>query len=110
MPRDNILLGSFPTPKTIQLPNGQVFFAKYQRVGWAALPQRVRNRRTYQRKIGPRNKWKLRRRRNVQVGSKMATQDPVSTAFKLGKRVATSNLSKIIIKESLFTYRRHIKN
>ena len=30
MPRNNILLQGLPAPKQVQLPNGQVFFAKYQ--------------------------------------------------------------------------------
>ena len=30
MPRNNILLQGLPAPKQVQLPNGQVFLAKYQ--------------------------------------------------------------------------------
>ena len=33
MLRNNILLLRLPAPKQVQLPNGRVFFAKYQRVG-----------------------------------------------------------------------------
>ena len=47
MPRNNILLQRLPAPKRVQLPNGRVFFAKYQPVGRDRLPERVR-------KIGPR--------------------------------------------------------
>ena len=55
MPRSNILLQRLPARKRIQLPNGRVFFAKYQRVGRHALtPTRVRIAGTYVRKIGPR--------------------------------------------------------
>ena len=46
MPRTNILLQRLPAPKRMQLPNGRVFFAKYQRVGRDRLPERVRIRIT----------------------------------------------------------------
>ena len=55
MPRNNILLRKLPLPKWVQLPNGCVFFAKYQRAGRHALAlTRARIARTYIRKIGPR--------------------------------------------------------
>ena len=54
MSRNNILLQRLPAPKRVKLPNGRVFFAKYQGVGRDILPERVRIRRTYVRKIGPR--------------------------------------------------------
>ena len=55
MPRNNILLRRLPAPKWVQLPNGGVFFAKYQRVDRHALtPTQVRIARTYVQKIGPR--------------------------------------------------------
>ena len=94
MPRNNILLRTLPMPKKVKLVNGPIFFAKYQRVGWAALLERVRARRTYQRKIGPRNKRKPRRRRNAQVGSGMATDNLVSTAFSFGKKQQHQTLEK----------------
>ena len=31
MARDNILLRRLPVPKRVQLPNGRVFLAKYER-------------------------------------------------------------------------------
>ena len=51
MPRYNILLQRLPAPKRMQLPNGRVIFAKYQRVGRQRLPECIRIRRTYTRKI-----------------------------------------------------------
>lgn len=85
MPRNNIPLNRFAMPKRVQLPNRRVFFEKYERVGRIALPERVRIRRTYQRKICPRNKRKPTRRRNVQVGSGMAIDDLTSAGIVLGK-------------------------
>ena len=60
MPRNNILLQRLPAPKWMQLPNDRVFFWKYQRVGRDRLPEHVRIRRTYVRKIEPR--WQRIRR------------------------------------------------
>ena len=37
MPRNNILLRRLPTSKQVQLPNSQVFSAKYQQVGRHSL-------------------------------------------------------------------------
>ena len=37
MSRNNILLQRLPVPKWVQLPNGRVFSAKYQRVNRHAL-------------------------------------------------------------------------
>ena len=56
MTKDSVLLQKLPVPKGMQLPNGQVFFSKYQRVGSDRLPECVRIRRTYVRKIGPYDK------------------------------------------------------
>ena len=50
MPRNNISLQRHPAPKRVQLPNGRI------RVGRDRLPKSVRIRRTFVRKIGPRNK------------------------------------------------------
>ena len=54
MPRNNILLQRLPASKRVQLPNGRVFFGKYQRVDRDRLPERIRITRTYVRNIGPR--------------------------------------------------------
>ena len=55
VPRNNILLRRLPAPKRLQLPNGCVFFAKYQRVNrHAPAPFQVRIARTYVQKIGSR--------------------------------------------------------
>ena len=54
MARNKILLERLPAQKWVQLPNGTVFFGKYQRVGRDRLPDHVRIRRTYVRKIEPR--------------------------------------------------------
>lgn len=52
MPRNNILIRRLAAPKRMQLPNGRMFYAKYQRVAGNVLPKRVKIKRTYIRKIG----------------------------------------------------------
>ena len=52
MPRNNILVRRLAAPKRMQLPNSRVFYAKYQRVAGNVLPERVKVKRTYIRKIG----------------------------------------------------------
>ena len=95
MPRNNILLRRLPAAKWVQLPNGHVFFAKYQRVGRHALtPTRVRISRTYIRKIGPRRQRirkigpRNRRRRRQQACAGL----DLSTAIDLGRNAARSKL------------------
>ena len=57
MSRNNILLQRLPFPKWVQLPNGRVFFAKYQRVNRHALAlTKVRIARIYVRKLDQGNK------------------------------------------------------
>ena len=60
IPKDNILLRKLPKPKLVCLPNGRTFYAKYTRVLRNQLPQNVRVRGTYVRKIGPRRQRKRR--------------------------------------------------
>ena len=103
MPRNNILLQRLPAPKRVQLPNGRVFFAKYQRVGRDRLPERVRIRRTYVIKIGPRRQRvrkigpRNQRRRRQQVGRVLDH----STAIDLARRAAGSRLGKMMINDAI---------
>ena len=115
MPRNNILLQRLPAPKRVQLPNGRVFFAKYQRVGRDRLPERVKIRRTYVRKIGPRRQ-RIRKigprdqhGRRQQVGRGL----DLSTAIDLDKRAAGSRLGKMMINDAIdyiLTAYKKIKN
>ena len=84
MPRNNILLRRLPTTKQVQLPTGRVFYAKYQHVGPNQLPQDVRVRRTYVRKIGPRRQRK--RRQQEGRGLDLPTKSLLSSAMSLGKK------------------------
>ena len=103
IPRSNILLQRHLAPKRVQLPNGRVFFAKYQRVGRYRLPERLRIRRTYVRKIkprrqrirkiGPRNQH--RKRKQVDRGLDL------STAIDLVGRAAGSRLDKMMINDAI---------
>ena len=103
MPRNNILLQRLPAPKWVQLPNGRVFFAKYQRVNRHTLtPTQVRIARTYIwkigarqptiRRIGPRN-----RRRREQAGAGL----DLSTVIDLSRKVVGSKLGKMMINDAI---------
>ena len=103
MPRNNILLRRLEAPKWVQLPNGCVFFAKYQKVGRCALTlTRVRIARTYVRKIGPRGQRikktgpRNRRRRRQQAGAGLG----LSTAIDLGKKAAGPKLGNMMINDA----------
>ena len=104
MPRNNILLRRLPAPKRVQLPNGCVFFAKYQRVSRHALTmthvrivrtyvRKIRLRRQRIRKIGPRNRQ--RRRQRAVAGLDL------SMAIDLARKVAGSKLSKMMINDAI---------
>ena len=97
MPRNNILMRRLAALKRMQLPNGRVFYAKYQRVAGNVLPERVKFKRTYIRKIG----LQRQRRRKNQAGCGMTIQDLISTAIGLGKKVAKSNLGKMTIQDTI---------
>ena len=60
MPLRNIfLLRKLAQPKRVTLPTGRKFLARYERVNTATLyPTKVRIKRTYTRKIGPRRQRK----------------------------------------------------
>ena len=103
MPRNNILLERLPAPKWVQLSNGRVFFAKYQRVSRDRLPERVRIRRTYFWKIETRQQ-RIRRiglwnelRKRQQVGRGLY----LSTTIDLGRRSASSRLGKMMIHDAI---------
>ena len=104
MPRNNILLWRLPNPRCIQLPNGHVFFAKYQRVNRHTLAStQVRIARTYVRKIGQRRQRirnigpRNRRKRRQQTGAGL----DIAAAIDLGKRTAGSKLGKMMINDAI---------
>lgn len=51
---NNILLRERTVPRKVQLPDGRIFYAKYERIGGTNLPPNVNVRRTYTRMIGTR--------------------------------------------------------
>ena len=104
MPRNNILLQRLLQPPRVQLPNCQLFFAKYERVGRHVLnPTCVRTNRTYVQKIspwrqkhrryGPRNKH----RRRQQAGAGIV----LLTVIDLGKEAAGSSAGQMVIKNAI---------
>lgn len=97
MPRNNILVRTLAAPKRMQLPNSRVFYAKYQRVAGNALPERVKVKRTYIRKIG----LQRQQRQKNQAGRGMTIQDLISKAIELEKKVAKSNLGKMTIQDTI---------
>ena len=50
--KDKIMLRKTATPKVVNLPNGNTFLARYERISWKQLPKNIRV--TCPRKIGPR--------------------------------------------------------
>ena len=104
MLRNNILLQKLPQPWRVQLPNGPIFFAKYQCVERHVLnPTRVRNYQTYIQKIGPQRqrirKYEPRNkhRRKQQAG----TGIDLSTAIDLRKKGASSSVGQMIINDAI---------
>ena len=87
-PRDNIVLVKRKNPKRVQLPNGRVFYAKYQRVSRDALPSNVRIQRKYKK-----------RRRGVQKGRGFGSF--FKKAFKFGKKALNNKTVRSIGKEIL---------
>ena len=88
-PRDNIVLIKRENPKRVQLPNGRVFYAKYKRVGRAALPGNVRIRRKYKQRAAPGG-----RRRRVQGGR--GFKSFFKKAYKFGKKALNNKTVRSI--------------
>ena len=82
MVRDNILLRGLPVPKKFQLPNGRLFFVKYERFPHGNLQRSVMIKR--KRAIGPRNRHKQR-------GKEM-----IGNLFKTGVNISSHFLSSAI--------------
>ena len=104
MPRNNILPQRLTTPRRVQLPNGRVFFAKYERANRHALaPTQVKINRNYVGKIGQRRQRKRtiaprsRRKRQGQAGAGL----DLATAIDSGRRATGSNLGKTIIRDAI---------
>ena len=91
-PRDNIVLIKRKNPKRVELPNGRVFYAKYQRVGRDALPGNVRIKRRYKKKAAP-------RRRGVQRGR--GFKSFFKKAYKFGKKALNNKTVRSIGREIL---------
>ena len=81
-------------PKRVQLPDGRLFYAKYEKIGRANLPSNINVRRAYTRTIGPRRHSRTRQRVRV-----------IETVFKkacyLSKKAINSSLGKMLITEGL---------
>ena len=81
--REKILLQRQVVPKKVTLPNGQTFYAKYERTSTQNLSRNVTIRKN--RTIGPRQQ---RTRRTQQGGSILGN------IVKLGAKLGASNLLK----------------
>ena len=84
MAHNNIFLRGLPGPKGVQLPNGPVFFAKYERVSCVNLPRNVTIKR--KRTIGLRNRCQPR--------GKSMIGNILKTGVNLGSRFLGSGLEK----------------
>ena len=104
MHRNNILLQRLPAPKQVQLPNGRVFFAKYQMVArYALTPTWVKITRTYVRKIGPRRQ-RIRRicpKNRQKIRQQAGAGLDLSTAIDLGRKATGSKLGKMMINDAI---------
>ena len=102
MARNNILLRMFSNPRRVQLPNGQVFFEKYERVNRHALaPTQIRIARSYVRKIGPSRQGRFCLRNKGKRRQQAAAGLDVGTARELGKRASGSKLGKMMINDAI---------
>ena len=93
-PRDNIVLIKRENPKRVQLPNGRVFYAKYKRVGRAALPGNVRIQRKYKKRAANGGR---RRKRRGQSGR--GFKSFFKKALKLGKKALNNKTVRSIGRE-----------
>ena len=108
-PRDNIVLIKRKNPKRVQLPNGRVFYAKYQRVSRDALPGNVRIRRKYKkRKVQRGRGFKSMFKKAIKFGKKALNNKTVRSIGRellenvpdaveiLGSKVKNKKLKKIL--------------
>ena len=92
-PRDNIVLIKRKNPKKVTLPNGRVFYAKYQRVGRDALPGNVRIKRKYKKRVANGGKRRVQRGRGFKSFFKKA--------YKFGKKALNNKTVRSIGREIL---------
>ena len=92
-PRDNIVLIKRKNPKKVTLPNGRVFYAKYQRVGRDALPGNVRIKRKYKKRVANSGKRRVQRGRGFKSFFKKA--------YKFGKKALNNKTVRSIGREIL---------
>ena len=92
-PRDNIVLIKRKNPKKVTLPNGRVFYAKYQRVGRDALPGNVRIKRKYKKRVAYSGKRRVQRGRGFKSFFKKA--------YKFGKKALNNKTVRSIGREIL---------
>ena len=97
MPRNNVLLQRLLAPRQVQLTHGRVFFAKYQKVGREILPEQVKIRKTYVRKIEPRRQHHRRKKQ----ASRSPDSNMIFSVIDLGRQAAGSRLGKMIIKDAV---------
>ena len=91
--KNDIIMIKRWTPKTAQLPNGRVFYAKYLRTSKNVLPANVLVRRTYRRNPVQRGK----RRQLPRVRAKPAHTvrgRGFGKMFNIVKKVTKSSLAK----------------
>ena len=81
-------------PKRVQLPDGRLFYAKYEKIGRANLPSNINVRRAYTRTIGPRRHSRTRQRGRV-------IETVFKKAYYLSKKAVNSSLGKMLITEGL---------
>lgn len=106
MVRDEILLGRCVNPKKVNLPDGQTFYARYERVGRRNLPTKVTIKKTED------NRTKTQAERKQQhgsgflgtvfnIGKKLFKPSYITKAFNIGSKAANLAIRQKIIEEGI---------
>ena len=85
-------------PKTVTLPNGRTFYARYKRATHAELPANMHLERPYRQRAAPRG-----RRRHVRQGGrgfKSTFKKVTNFTKKVGKNKTFRNISRVAISEA----------
>ena len=107
-PRNRIIMIKRATPKTVTLPDGRTFLARYKRATRDDLPPNINLPRVYKERAAPKGRRRKRRRRlapyrerqraalrrRAQRGRGLGSV--FKKAYRLGKRALNSRLGKRI--------------
>ena len=81
--KENYAMKKLDVPKSVDLPNGRTFFARYKRIKREELSPEIRMRRTYRQRAAPRGRRRRRRGqqgREIVEAAKKALKNPMVRA------------------------------